>query len=399
MMLSSRRNVLREKGGDTEHKVAFVELFFDLVFVFAITQTAHFLIQHFSIEGAFKALFILLAVWWVWVFTTWVTNWMDPQKVEIRLMLFALMLAGMLMSVAIPHAFDQYALLFASAYVFMQLGRNVFMCWALARHHDGIYRNFLRIVCWFAVSGVLWIVGALAEPQARIYWWLAALSLEYLSPALYFYVPGLGCSKITDWAISGEHMAERCGLLIIIALGESLLVTGSTFSHLPWDGATVIAFISAFVSTLAMWWIYFSVGAEHAAHKIAHSDNPGHIGRLAYTYIHILIVMGVVIVAAADEFVLAHPMGHVDSKMLLAVVGGPVVYLIGNLLFKRVVFNSYPRSHIVGLVLFLGLAIFGIYMSPVVLSIAVTITLVGVGAWETVSVLRQKKQIGGEQHC
>lgn len=140
MIFTSRRNVLREKGSETEHKVAFVELFFDLVFVFAVTQTAHLLIKNFSPLGAFEALIILLAVWWVWIFTSWVTNWMDPQKVEVRLMLFVLMLAGMIMSVAIPHAFDQTALLFVSAYVFMQISRNLFMCWALARHHQGNFK-------------------------------------------------------------------------------------------------------------------------------------------------------------------------------------------------------------------------------------------------------------------
>jgi low temperature requirement protein LtrA len=391
MIFSSRRNVLREKGSGTEHKVAFVELFFDLVFVFAVTQTAHFLIENFSPLGGFKALIILLAVWWVWIFTSWVTNWMDPQKVEVRLMLFVLMLAGMVMSVAIPHAFDKTALLFVAAYVFMQLSRNLFMCWALAQHHQGIYKNFVRIFIWFLISGVLWFAGALADEQSRLYWWMAALALEYLSAAVYFYVPGLGRSTLEDWNISGEHMAERCGLLMIIALGESLLVSGSTFAHMAWTNATIIAFVSAFVSTVAMWWVYFSVSAEHAAHRIAHSPNPGHIARLGYTYIHILMVIGVVVVAAADEFVLAHPEGHVDIKMLIACIGGPVFYLLGNLLFKRVVFNEYPRSHIVGLATLMMLATIAMWMTPIALSVTVTAILVLVGAWETIVVHRNKR--------
>lgn len=208
---------------------------------------------------------------------------------------------------------------------------------------------------------------------------------------MYFYVPGLGRSTFEDWNISGEHMAERCGLLIIIALGESLLVSGSTFAHMAWTDLTIVAFVSAFVSTVAMWWIYFSVSAEHAAHRIAKSDNPGRIARLGYTYIHILIVMGVVVVAAADEFVLAHPEGHVSIKMLIACVGGPFIYVLGNLLFKRVVFGQYAHSHIVGLSVLALLAATAIWMTPVALSLATTTILVIVGAWETIAVERNRR--------
>lgn len=383
MIQFSRRNLLREKGGAGEHKVMFVELFFDLVFVFAVTQTAHFLIEHYSLLGGVQTLMILLAVWWVWMFTTWATNWVDPQKFEVRLMLFVMMLAGMLMSIAIPHAFDRLGLLFACAYAFMQVGRSLFMCWAVKQHHAAHFRNFLRISCWQIVSAVLWIGGGLSDPADRMAWWLFALAIEYISPALYFRVPWLGQSKTTEWDISGEHMAERCGLLIIIALGESLLVTGSTFEQLPWNSASTVAFINAFVCTVAMWWLYFSIGAEHASHEIARSKDPGRLGRLAYTYLHFIILVAIVLVAAADEFVLVHPHGHVSYGMLLAVVGGPMLYLAGNLLFKRAVFNSYPLSHWVGIGLLVLLIPASLWLDPLQLSIGSTLCLVVAGVWET----------------
>lgn len=203
-----------------------------------------------------------------------------------------------------------------------------------------------------------------------------------------FWTPGLGRSNTSDWNISGEHMAERCGLFIIIALGESLLVTGSTFAdgpHAPWF---VAAFISAFAGTVAMWWIYFNVGADHAAERIAHSEDPGRIARLAYTYLHIIIVAGIIVTAVSDEFVLAHPGGHTDGPTAFTVVLGPLLFLLGNLLFKRSVFQKWALSHVTGLVLLLVLLPFFTVLAPTELSAAVVVILVLVGTWENVSVKR-----------
>ena len=132
-------------------------------------------------------------------------------------------------------------------------------------------------------------------------------------------------------------MAERCGLFIIIALGESILVTGSTFSKADWSAWTISGFVSSFITSLAMWWIYFDLGAEAGSREIEDSDDPGRLARLAYTYLHLPIVAGVIVTAVGDEFVLAHPDGHGDVRTLLTVVGGPLLFLSGTLLFKRAV--------------------------------------------------------------
>ena len=162
-------------------------------------------------------------------------------------------------------------------------------------------------------------------------------------------MPGHGRSTTTDWDIAGGHMAERCGLFVIIALGELILVTGATFAELAWSPATVAAFVSAFLGSVAMWWIYFNIGAEKASHLIAQSADPGRLGRLAYTYMHIFIVAGIIVAAVADELVLAHPSGHVATPTLAAVLGGPALYLLGNILFKRSVATWLPLSHLVGI--------------------------------------------------
>lgn len=381
-------NLLRKSKAHEHSKVGFVELFFDLVFVFAVTQLAHSLLEHFSLAGLAQTAFLTMAVWWAWIYTTWVTNWLDPQTTAVRLMLFVLMFAGLLLSIAIPHAFEESAVLFASAYTFMQVGRSLFMCWAMKLNHAANFRLFLRISSWFGVSAIFWFWGAFSEPNQRYLLWGLALLIESFSAATGFWTPGLGRSKSTDWNISGEHMAERCGLFIIIALGESLLVTGSTFANGPHHPWFVAAFITSFTGTVAMWWIYFNVGADHAAERIAHSDDPGKIARLAYTYLHIFIVAGIIVTAVSDEFVLAHPGGHTDGPTAFTVVLGPLLFLLGNLFFKRAVFQKWALSHLTGSALLLLVLPLFILISPTELSAIVVAILVMVGMWEHFAVKR-----------
>ncbi|HEX6091698.1 MAG TPA: low temperature requirement protein A [Dongiaceae bacterium] len=385
---ASARNLLRPRGGHESGKVTYVELFFDLVFVFAVTQLSHLLLHHFSLTGAFETLLLLMPVWWVWVYTSWVTNWVDPQQAPVRLMLFLLMLAGLVLSTSIPEAFESMGLVFAAAYVFMQVGRSLFMLWALRRHDRGNFRNFQRITTWLAVAGAFWIAGGVMEGEARIALWLIGLVIEYTGPSAGFYVPGLGRSTTADWKVEGAHMAERCGLFIIIALGESILVTGATFAELAWSAAEVTAFLSAFAGSVAMWWIYFNFGAETASRSIAHSSDPGRLARLAYTYLHLPLVAGIIVAAVADELVLAHPGGHAGIGALAVTVGSAALYLLGNALFKRTIYGRLPLSHLAGLALLLLLLMLTAAMpvwTPLALSLATTAILIVVAVWETVS--------------
>jgi low temperature requirement protein LtrA len=383
MHLSARVNFLRARKKHEHSKVTFVELFFDLVFVFAVTQLSHSLLEHLTLAGVVQTALLLMAVWWVWIYTSWVTNWLDPDRPPVRLMLFVLMLAGLVLSTSIPKAFESRGLAFAGAYVFMQVGRSLFMLWALRRHAPANFRNFQRITLWLVLSGAAWMAGALAEGNARLALWAVALFLEYFAPSVGFWSPGLGRSITSDWDVEGGHMAERCGLFIIIALGESVLVTGATFGNLPWTATTIAAFLTAFVGSVAMWWIYFDTGAEQASHHISTSSDPGRVARVAYTYVHLLPVAGIIVAAVADELVLAHPTGPADLTMAAAALAGPALYILGNILFKRVVYGSFPLSHLVGMAL-LGLLVAAApFVAPLAFAAATTLVLVIVATWET----------------
>jgi low temperature requirement protein LtrA len=389
----SHAHFLRPRMAHGHARVTYVELFFDLVFVFAITQLSHLLLKDLTSLGAIRTGLLFLAVWWVWIYTSWVTNWLDPERTPVRLLLFILMLAGLVLSTSIPQAFGPRGLAFAAAYVFMQVGRSLFMIWALGDASPGNTRNFQRITVWLAAAGVFWLAGAFVEGDIRLLLWTAALAIEFVSPTVGFWVPGLGRSTTGDWDVEGGHLAERCSLFIIIALGESLLVTGATFANLTWAAATIAAFATAFIGSVAMWWIYFDTGAERGSRTIAGSTDPGRLARLAYTYLHIPIVAGIIVAAVADELVLAHPSGHTELKTAGAVLGGPLLFLVGNLLFKGAVTGRPPLSHLVGLGLLVLLTPTSPVLSPLALAAATTIVLVVAATWETVSLRSTRHRI------
>ncbi len=367
------------RGDDS--RVGFAELFFDLVFVFAITQVSHTLLAQYNLQGALETGLLFLAVWWVWIYSTWVLNRLDPDQPQVRVLLFLLMAAGLFLSMALPQAFGDRGLVFALAYVGMQVGRTLFV-WVAAKGDDALRSTYLRIMIWFLAAAVFWIAGALADGELRLLLWVLALGIEYAGPWAGYLVPGIGRDVSANWSVKGGHIAERCGLFVIICLGETLLVSGATFARLAWDTAGTLAFLAAVGQALAMWWVYFHIGHKRGTHHIEHSDNPGQLARLAYTYLHIPIVAGIVVGAVASERAIAHPG---DAGMLAesaSAIGGLALFLLGNGLFKRVSAGNFPLSHWVGL----GLCCAAVAVGPVTtllgLNLAALAILIVVAVWE-----------------
>ena len=366
-------------------RVTYAELFFDLVFVFAVTQISHTLLAHFTLLGALQVTLLFLAVWWVWVFTSWITNWLDPEKTPVRLLLFAMMLGGLVLSTSIPKAFESRGLWFATAYAAMQVGKTIFLWLSTPPSRPRTRMNAIRIAAWLSMSAIFWIAGGVAEGQSRLALWAIALVIEYISPSVRFWIPRYGASSVADWMIEGGHMAERCAGFIIIALGESIVVTGATFAELTWTTENVLAFVSAFIGSLAMWWIYFHIGAEAGSEQLSKSSEPGRLARLAYTYLHMPIVAGIIVAAVADELVLKHPSGHSDLKTVISAIGGPVLFLLGTVLFKHSFRGFLQLSHGAGIIALGVLAWFASDLSPLVLSILTTAIMIVVAVWESIS--------------
>lgn len=365
-------------------RVGFVELFFDLVFVFAITQISHLLLHHLDLQGALRSALIFLAVWWVWIYTTWVLNRLDPERVAVRLLLFALMIAGLFLSMSIPEAFGSRGLVFAAAFVAMQLGRSLFML-AVARGDGALTQTYQRISLWFVASAAFWIAGALAGPQARLWLWALALGIEYLGPAVSFWLPGRGRDVSTNWAVRGAHMAERCGLFVIIALGETLLISGATFAAMAWDAPGLAAFGSNVIATIALWWVYFHIGHARGSAQIEHAADPGRIARLSFTYAHIPIVAGIVLTAVGAERAIAHPGHRADLADVVVITLGTMLFLAGNGWFKRLSARWFPLSHLVGIGLALALSAVAVMLPLWGFSTATAVVLMLVAVWEHVS--------------
>ncbi len=384
-----RGTMFRVIAPDRQSRVTNAELFFDLVFVFAVTQLSHLLLNRFTPLGAVQVTLLFLAVWWVWVYTTWITNWLDPEQTPVRTLLFLLMLGGLVLSTSIPTAFEGRGLWFAIAYAAMQVGRTLFWLLATPAHRTPVRHNAIRILVWLSGSAVFWLLGGFVEGEARLWFWIVALSIEYISPAARFWTPGLGFSSVEAWSVEGGHMAERCAGFIIIALGEAVVVNGATFADLTWTTENIGAFLAALVGSIAMWWIYFHKGAEAGSEMITKSAESGRVARLAYTYLHMPIVGGIILTAVADELVLKHPSGHSDFRTVVSAVGGPLLFLVGTILFKHVIRNFLQLSHGVGIIALAVLAWFASYLSPVLLSALATAILVVVAVWESRS-LRSK---------
>ena len=174
--------------------------------------------------------------------------------------------------------------------------------------------------------------------------WLSALAVLYAVTWFGFPLPGLGRSLTTDYTISGEHMAQRCYLFITIALGESILVIGSQFGELPRASTTVAAFVIAFVGSVGFWWIYFDRSAEAATEVISTASDPGRLGVVAYTYLHIPMVAGIIVAAAGYEVAIAHPRNQVDLATACLILGGPALFLVGETLFKRALWGHVSVS-------------------------------------------------------
>jgi low temperature requirement protein LtrA len=272
--------------------------------------------------------------------------------------------------------------------VAIQVGRTAFTFIALRKSlgtSHPLSRTFQRILTWFVGAGVLWIIGGLLGGEARYAVWLLALAVDYSGPVVGYYIPGLGRSRTQEWTIEGGHFAERCQLFVIIALGESILVTGTTFGQIEASTATVSAFVVAFLGSVALWWIYFARSAEAAREIISSSEDPGRLGRSAYTYFHLPMIAGIIAVAAADELTVAHPGDRGTASSVALTLGGTALFLVGHAFFKRAVFGMLPWSHVVAIAALAALIPVGFAIPTLVLSGAAGLIVVVLAAWDTLA--------------
>jgi low temperature requirement protein LtrA len=352
-------------GARESSRVLPVELFFDLVYVLAITQLTHYMLTHLTLPGA----------------VVWITNYFDLRARPVQLTLIGLMLVSLFVSSSLPDAFDGRGATTAAAFLILLAGPAALALLAVGREHAlGVV--FERVLVWCALAGFLGIAGGLVNEDGRVVIWLGGTLLVYGGMWLGFPLPRIGHSHTTDYTINGEHMAERCLLFVTIALGESIIITGSNFGDLPTSTERFAAFVVAFMGSSAIWWTYFDRGAEAGREVISSAEDPGRLGLIAYTYCHIPIVAGIIVAAAGDEIAVAHPGAEVSTAEAALILGGPALYLLGHSLFKLTLWGHISPSRAAGILAFGALVPLAVVAPALMLITAATAVLLGVVIWD-----------------
>jgi low temperature requirement protein LtrA len=380
MHAANARHLRAREDGATQPTTT-VELFFDLVYVFAVTQLSHLILDDLSVGGVASAFFLLLVVWWAWIYTTWMANWFDPASPAVGTVLTGAMLASLLMAAALPSALGEHGVLFAGAYVALQVGRNAAAASLLVREHP-LRDVFERLVAWSALTGVLWLAGAALEGDQRLLVWIPALAVDLAAPYAGYWLPGRGRAATTDWDIEGGHFAERCQLFIIIALGESIVVTGATAAEAGLTPTAVVCLIVAFLETAALWWLYFGAAGEGSSAAMSASADPGRLARDAYTYLHLPIVAGIIATAVGANLLIAEPGDPQHGVGLAMMLGGPALFLLGENLFeRRLTLKANTKRLTVAALLILLVPLAG-HVSALLLGVLVTTLLTALAVWE-----------------
>jgi low temperature requirement protein LtrA len=330
-----------------EHEVTPLELFFDLVFVFAITQVTSLLADDPTWGGVLRGMLVLTALWWAWNGYAWLTSTMDVDEGGVRLALLASMGAMLFVALAVPGAFEDDALLFSLAYLVVRLLHLLLS--AIVAQDDPDRRDAIfRFAPTATVGASLLVLAAFFEGDQRIAVWVIALAIDYLGPA----VIGMG----RGWRIAPEHFAERYGLIVLIALGESIIAIGLGAGFELGIGVIVAAALGIVVVS-ALWWLYFDVAAILARRRLMQATGVerARLARDAYNYLHLLMVAGIVLFALGLKTTLGHVVDPLETVPAVALCAGAALYLLAHIAFLYRTTRRVFRRRTIGAVVLVAL--------------------------------------------
>ena len=335
-----------EETSQLEHAVTPLELFFDLVFVFAITQVTKLLTHEPNWHGVIRGSLVLAAIWWAWTGYAWLTSTLDVDEGPVRLMMMAAMAAMLGVALAVPEAFRGDARLFGVCFLLVRVLHLVLYANA-GRDDPDLFRALLRLVPTELLGASLILVAAFVSGEARIAAWLIALAIDYIGPA----VIGL-----RGWRIAPAHFAERHGLIVLIALGESIVAigvgAGFTLTAGPIAGAAL-----GLIVISALWWLYFDVAAIFARRPLVQASGveQARLARDAYSYFHLPLVVGIVFFAFGLKTTLHHVGDTLDTVPAVLLCGGAALYLLGHVVFLHRATGRIFRRRTLGVVVLLAL--------------------------------------------
>jgi low temperature requirement protein LtrA len=388
-----RTDLHRPDDGENADRVGYMELFFDLVFVYAITALTQLLVHEQTWHRLLATVLLGTAIWWTWISTGWVTNWLDPNRGPVRGLLISLMAASLVLSGTIGDVLHGGGAAFAITLVVMNLGRPLFALLALWQNRRDDAANFVNLTLWVVASAPLWVIGAFtAEP---LLWWTLAVVVDLLGPAMLYAVPGLGHTQYHAWKIRGAHLAERVSLFVLIALGESIALIGEHIAEALPDPLALVSLTAAFAHTVLLWFLYFDRSESLGSRRIRGADQTGAIARNTYSYTAALLVFGIVLSAGATDIAFEQA-GETSTPLWTAglLIGANVVCLSANLLFRLSLSNAPFRSHVPAVLVSLALIPLHGVVSPLAMEWALVLVLGVVVLTDAVSARRRDTDEG-----
>jgi low temperature requirement protein LtrA len=367
----------------TEKRVAPLELFFDLVFVFALTQVTLLMSNHPTWEGLGQGLLVLALLWWAWGAYAWLTNYIAADEGVERLLMFAVMGAFLVAALAVPEAYGDDPLLFAVAYAVARW-LHIFI-WAEANDDVDTGQAIVRLARTALPAPLLLVVGALLGGTAQAVVWIVALSIDFAGP----YVFG-----VRGFQVSAGHFAERFGLIVIIALGESIVAIGAGLEG-EIDGGVLVAAALGLTVACGLWWAYFDVIALVAEGRFrqAEGDERARMARDAYSYLHLPMIAGIVLVALGLKKTIGDVDKPLDTVPAVALFGGIALYYAAHVGFRLRIVGTLNTQRVVAVVLCLALIPVGSEVDAVValaLAAAVTSALI---AYEAIRYAESRRRI------
>ena len=373
---SRRLSAGRREGA----RVTPLELFFDLVFVLAITQCTALMADHPTWEGLVQGLLVLGVLWWAWVGYSWLTSVIDPEEGASRLVIFLAMAAMLIVALCVPEAFGDLGLAFALALgIFRSCHIALFML--ASPDDDALRHSVLGLAASTAVAVALLALASMFDGLAQGALWALALFLDMAGP--YFFG-----SK--GWKIVPHHFAERHGLIMIIALGESIVAIGIGASG-ELDFAIGACAVLGVALACALWWTYFDVVAPISAKRLSEAPAgrvQNELARDSYSYVHLALVAGVVLLAFGLKSTIGHPDDHLHEVEAFALLGGVALYLLGLVAFRLRHVRTVNRER-------LGLAIVLLILVPVAMQLPAWLSLLIVVLLVWAMIVAENRGYGG----
>jgi low temperature requirement protein LtrA len=357
------------KAPDLEHRVTVLELFFDLVFVFAITQVTGFFAADLTMAGLGRGLMILAALWWAWVAYAWLTNTIHAAQPSARVTVFAAMAAMLIVSLAVPRAFGADARQFAVAYAVVRVLHVAL--YTIATAGDPHLRGAaIRLAPPLLVGSALLVGASFLDGKLRLSLWGVALAIDYAGPIL---------AGARGWRVDAGHFVERHGLIVIIALGEAIVSIGVGAAGLPLDLGLIGAALLAVAIAGGLWWLYFDPIGLAIEHKLGGLDATPQaaLARDAFSYIHLPMVAGIVLFALGVKKSIAHTTHPLPLVASIALWGGLSLYFLGLVLFRLRGLGTLSILRLLASLALAGGIFLGLRVPAIIsLAIATTVTIV-----------------------